>query len=71
MVEFLDEILADGARGLLLTTHDLRVARALGRSFFRVTDGCLDGHASTLDQADGPFRGFVEAESILAGMKTS
>ena len=70
VVTFLAETIGDGQRGLLLTTHDLSVARSLGNSFIHVVDGRLDAVTDGIDTADSPFASFVEAETLLgAGVR--
>ena len=65
VVEFLGEALAEGERGLVLTSHDLEVAEALGAEFYRVEDGRLVAKSATLDAPDGPFSDFLSAREKL------
>jgi peptide/nickel transport system ATP-binding protein len=65
VIGFLGQALRDSGRGLLLTTHDLQVARSLGTRFFHVESGRLAAVADRLEGEDSPFASFLEAEAIL------
>jgi ABC-type glutathione transport system ATPase component len=65
VIGFLGQALRNSGRGLLLTTHDLQVARSLGTRFFHVESGRLAAVADRLEGEDSPFASFLEAEAIL------
>ncbi len=65
VVEFLQAALSEGDRGLVLTSHDLEVAEALGTQFYRVEDGRLVAKSDTLDTLDSPFSDFLSARAQL------
>lgn len=65
VADFLANAMADSGRGLLLTTHDLGVARRLGTRFFCVDGGRITASADRLDGADSPFALFLEAAALL------
>jgi len=65
VANFLAEAVVDNGRGLLLTTHDLAVARRLGTRFFCVDGGRITASAEGLEGEDSPFAPFLEAAVLL------
>jgi ABC-type glutathione transport system ATPase component len=65
VADFLADAVAASGRGLLLTTHDLAVARRLGTRFFCVDGGRITASAERLDGEDSPFAPFLEAAALL------